>query len=95
MHARVSYYDIGDADTAVKGFESQVDTVTQIEGNKGLMFFVDRSGGKAITIVFYDTEERLQETMEQANRIRQQAADAAGASVRGVEHYEVALDTRR
>jgi heme-degrading monooxygenase HmoA len=94
MHARVSFYDIGDADTAVKGFESAVDTVKQVEGNQGLMLLVDRTGGKAITVVFYDTEEHLEASVEQANTIRQRAADAAGGSVRGVEHYEVALDSR-
>jgi hypothetical protein len=84
---------LGDADTALKGFESRVDTVTQIEGNKGLMFLADRSGGKTTCSM---TRKRACRTLrEQANTIREQAADAAGASIRGVEHYEVALDTRR
>jgi heme-degrading monooxygenase HmoA len=95
MHARVSFYDVGDADAAVKGFETAVDTVKEMEGNQGLMLLVDRGGGKAITITFWDTEERLRSTTERANTVRQQAADAAGASIRGVEQYEVALEVGR
>jgi heme-degrading monooxygenase HmoA len=95
MHARVSFYDVGDADAAVKGFESAVDKVKEMEGNQGLMLLIDRDGGKAITITLWDTEERLRSTTEQANTVRQQAADAAGASIREVEQYEVALELGR
>ncbi len=95
MHARVSFYDVGDADMAVKGFESAVDTVKQMEGNQGLMLLVDRNSGKAITITFWDTEERVRATTEQADTVRQQAADAAGATIQGVEAYEVALEVGR
>jgi hypothetical protein len=95
MHARVSFYDVGDPDTAVKGFQTAVDTVTEMDGNQGITLLVDRQNGKAITIVYWGTQEQLESTTERANTIRQQAAEAAGATVRGVEHYEVAFEAGR
>jgi hypothetical protein len=95
MHARVSFYDVGDPDTAVKGFQGAIDTVTQMDGNQGITLLVDRDNGKAITIVYWNSQERLEATTEQANAIREQAASAAGATVRGVEHYEVAFESGR
>jgi hypothetical protein len=95
MHARVSFYDVGDADTAVKGFQPIAGEVTQLEGNRGISFLIDRDGGKAITIVYYDTREQMEATVERANDMRQRAAKAGGATVRAVEHYEVAFEEGR
>ena len=95
MHARVSFYEGGagmDVDSAVQAFRDAVDSVQQMDGNKGATLLVDRSSGKAITITFWDTEEQLQASMAAANKVRQEAAAAGGLSIQGVEHYEVAMD---
>jgi heme-degrading monooxygenase HmoA len=98
MHARVSFYEGAsgeDAGAAVKSFEDVLDPLRQMEGNQGATLLVDRDSGKAITITYWDTEEHLQSSVEQANQLRQRAAGTAGLSIQGVEHYEVALEAGR
>lgn len=97
MHARVSFYEVasgGDAAAAVKGFEDAMEPVRQMEGNQGAALLVDRNSGKAITITYWDTEDHLQSSAEQANKLRQEASDTGGLTIRGVESYEVALESR-
>lgn len=97
MHARVSFYEVasgGDAAAAVKGFEDAMEPVRQMEGNQGVELLVDRNSGKAITITYWDTEDHLQSSAEQANKLRQEASDTGGLTIRGVESYEVALESR-
>ena len=98
MHARVSFYELaagGDADAAVKGFEDALDPLRQMEGNQGAELLVDRDSGKAITITYWDTEEHLRSSGEQATKLRQQVADTGGLSIMGIENYEVALEAGR
>jgi heme-degrading monooxygenase HmoA len=96
MHARVSFYEqAGDVDAALQTFQTAVGAVQDLEGNQGATLLVDRNSAKAITITYWDTEEHLQASVEAANRLRQQAADASGLSIRSVEHYEVALEVGR
>jgi heme-degrading monooxygenase HmoA len=72
-----------------------MDPVLQMEGNQGATLLVDRDSGKAITITYWDTEEHLRSSAEQANKLRQEAADTGGLSIRGVESYEVAMEAGR
>jgi heme-degrading monooxygenase HmoA len=97
MHARVSFYEVasgGDVAAAVKGFEDAMEPVRQMEGNQGVALLVDRNSGKAITITYWDSEDHLQSSAEQANKLRQEASDTGGLTIQGVESYEVALESR-
>ncbi len=100
MHARVSFYQLGeggDMEAATKAFDDTIETETvqRMQGNQGLMLLLDRDNGKAISITFWDGEDSLQSTSEQANAVRKQAADAGGLSIEGVESYEVLRDVGR
>jgi heme-degrading monooxygenase HmoA len=97
MHARVSFYDVtgGQADDVVTAFQSAQNDVEQMQGNQGGMLLVDREGKKAITITFWDSEDDLRATAEQANQVRQQAADSAAMSIVSVEAFEVAMEFGR
>jgi heme-degrading monooxygenase HmoA len=98
MHARVSFYEGvpgGDTDTAVKGFEDALGQLQEMEGHRRATLLVDRDNGKAITITYWETEEDMQASVEQTNRLRQQAADTGGLSISGVENYEVAIESGR
>jgi heme-degrading monooxygenase HmoA len=98
MHARVSFYEVasgGDAAVAVKGFEDAMAPLQQMKGHQGATLLVDRDNGKAITITYWDTEENLRSSAEQANKLRQEASDTGGLSIKGVESYEVALESGR
>ena len=94
MHARVSYYDMSSSsrDDAVRAFEGARTAVEEMRGNQGGMLLVDPDSGKAITITLWESEEALQESTEQANQARQQAAGGAGMTISGVEWYEVAME---
>jgi heme-degrading monooxygenase HmoA len=98
MHARVSFYEVasgGDAAAAVKGFEDAMAPLQQMKGHQGATLLVDRDNGKAITITYWDTEENLRSSAEQANKLRQEASETGGLSIKGVESYEVALESGR
>jgi heme-degrading monooxygenase HmoA len=93
MHARVSFYDASTegVDAGIEQFRDVQANVQQMQGNQGGMLLVDREGGKAITITFWDSADDLEASSEQANQLRQQVANAAGLSIRSVEGYEVAV----
>ena len=98
MHARVSFYEVasgGDAAAAVKVFEDTMAPLQQMKGHQGATLLVDRDNGRAITITYWDTEENLRSSAEQANKLRQEASDTGGLSITGVESYEVALESGR
>ncbi len=98
MHARVSFYGLApgaDPEGAAKGFENSADAVQQMEGNQGLMLLVDREGGTALSLTFWDTEDHLRASAAQAGQLRQQAAEAAQVSIEDVKNFEVALDRGR
>jgi heme-degrading monooxygenase HmoA len=98
MHARVSFYQLAegaDPRTAVEAFRDSIDAVQQMDGQQGLMLLSDRDSGKMITITFWETEEHLRSTAEQANTVRQQASATGSLSIEGVESYEVAMEIGR
>jgi heme-degrading monooxygenase HmoA len=97
MHARVSFYDLGSAsrDDAVGAFEETRSAIEQMQGNQGALLLVSPKHGKALSITFWESEEALQATNQQAGQARQQAASSAGMTITGVEAYEVALEFGR
>lgn len=97
MHARVSFYELGQAsrDDVVRGFESVRGVVEQMQGNQGGMVLVNPHGGKAMTITLWESEDALRATEHLANQARQESASAAGLTISGVEAYEVVTDFRR
>jgi hypothetical protein len=58
------------------------------------MLLVDRQSGKAMTITFWESEQARERSVEQANQLRDQAVSEAGLTVRSVENYEIAFDSR-
>jgi heme-degrading monooxygenase HmoA len=84
MHARVSFYDASpdNVDAGIEQFSGVQASVQQMQGNQGGMLLIDREGGKAITITFWDSADDLQATSEQADQLRQQVASTAGLTIR-------------
>lgn len=97
MYARVSFYDMGAAsrDDAVSAFEGSRGAIHQMQGNQGAMLLVSPEGDKAITITLWESEQALRASEEQANQVRQEAAETGALTIRGVEPYEVALEFGR
>jgi len=87
VFARVSTYSGAPdrVDESIReGREQIVPAVRQIPGCKGLLYLVDRSTGKAMSVTLWENEEAMRASEEAANQIR-------GESVQ-VDRFEVAID---
>ena len=65
--------------------------VRQLSGFKGVVSLVDRERGRTKLITLWESDEALHASEEQANHLRQRAAEGAASRIVGVERYEVAL----
>lgn len=63
----------------------------QLGGFKGIVSLTDRGRGQTKLISLWESDEALRASEEQANELRQQAAEGAASRVVAVERYEVAL----
>jgi heme-degrading monooxygenase HmoA len=71
------------AETTVRGF------VEGLPGNSGVMFFVDRSSGTALTLTLWATEEAAQATDRFADQSRASTIAASGVELVRTGQYEV------
>jgi len=72
----------------------QADTVPQVrdlQGNVGVIGLADRASGRFIVITLWESADALRQTEQQANRLREQAAESGGQKIGDVDHYEVAV----
>ena len=60
-------------------------------GFKGIIALTDRHSGKLLGITFWESEEAMRATEEEASRLREESAEVGGGTVAGVERYEVGL----
>ena len=65
--------------------------VRHIDGFKGVVSLVDRERGRTRLITLWESDEALHASAEQANQLRERAAEGAASRISGVERYEVAL----
>ena len=91
MHARVSTYE-GDVDHLIEGFECQADLVRGLDGFAHAYLLVDRAGARAMIVALWDSAEALDATASRAAHLREEASEAAAATVGSVDSYEVAFD---
>jgi heme-degrading monooxygenase HmoA len=91
VHARVSTYE-GDVDRLIEGFERQVDLVRGLEGFAHAYLLVDRAGGRAMIVALWDSAEALDATASRAAHLREEASEAAAATVGSADSYEVAFE---
>jgi heme-degrading monooxygenase HmoA len=98
MHARVSTYQgqpnltqeqIDEAERYDR--ENILPAARQIDGFKGGIGLLDRQSGKALSITLWESEQAMLASEEEANRLRQESAEAASETVENVERYEVSL----
>jgi heme-degrading monooxygenase HmoA len=92
--ARVSSLE-GSPD-AIDESVSKVDSETlpqvrQVEGNVGVIGLAERRSGRFTVITLWDSPETLRASEQQADRIREQAAERGGQRIGNVERYEVAV----
>jgi heme-degrading monooxygenase HmoA len=88
--ARVSLLE-GPADRAEEGAEDVLPQVRQLDGFKGLVGLVDRDRGRTKLITLWESSDALRASEEQANQLRQRAAEGSSARIVDVKRFEVAL----
>ncbi len=65
--------------------------VREVDGFKGVVSLVDRERGRTKLITLWENSEKLRASEEQANQLRERAAEGAASRIVGVERYEVAV----
>jgi heme-degrading monooxygenase HmoA len=90
VFARVSTYS-GDADRLLEGFSAVSEPLEAIDGFSHAYFMVDRENGKGISITIWDSEEALLASVAKADELRRRGAEAGGAQIESVQHYEIGL----
>ena len=92
MHARMSILE-GLTDQVDEGLrhvrEQVLPLLQQQDGFTGFVALSDRQSGKVIGISFWESEQAMQASEEVGDRTRSESAEAGGATVAGVERYEV------
>src|ERR671914_434968 len=63
--------------------------VRQLDGIEGAYYFVDRKGGKVITITLWESEEAVQRSLEVLAPLRAELSEAFAADRVDTEYYEV------
>jgi heme-degrading monooxygenase HmoA len=94
MFARMSTLE-GPPDQVDEGLryvrEQVLPLMQQQDGFKGFIVLGDRQSGKVIGVSFWESEQAMQASEEVGDRTRSESAEAVGATVAGVERYEVGL----
>ncbi|HEX2109552.1 MAG TPA: hypothetical protein VHF70_09795 [Rubrobacteraceae bacterium] len=94
MFARVSRFEGSPErmDEALRHVREQVlPQLQRQDGSKGLIALGDRQSGTVLGVTLWESEEAMQASEEEANRLREDSAEAADQTVANVERYEVAL----
>src|SRR5918997_5966322 len=94
MYARVTTLEgppdkIDDATRHVR--EQTLPQLQQMDGFEGFVTLVDRQSGKQLAVALWESEEALRATEDAVSSMRSGVAEAASATVAGVERYEVAV----
>jgi heme-degrading monooxygenase HmoA len=80
-----------DVETGVQQYREALSRFRQIPGNQGAFLLIDRRAGKGIGVTLWESEQAMTDSREQADQLRQQAAEQAGGRIESVEEYEVAV----
>ena len=66
----------------------------RLRGWKGVLSLVDRNSGRTKIITFWESDDALRASEEEATKLRKESADAAGETIGAVDRYEIALAER-
>ena len=96
MYARMSIFEgATDPDRMDEGLrhvrEQTLPQLRQQDGFKGLIALGDRQTGKSVGITLWVDEAAMRASEEEANRMREESAEAADDTIANVERYEVAI----
>jgi heme-degrading monooxygenase HmoA len=86
--ARLSILE-GSADRLDASMDEVLPQLRRVDGFKGALGLADRDRGRMKVVTLWDTFEALRESEEQANELRQRAAEGASARIADVKRFEV------
>jgi heme-degrading monooxygenase HmoA len=82
----------GDIDESVDKARSEtLPKVRELKGNVGVIALADRKRGRVTFITLWESADALRESEQQANKLREQAAERGGQRIADVDNYEVAV----
>ncbi len=79
------------AEAAVEQYRQGLERFRQIPGNRGAFLLIDRGSSRGIGVTLWESEQAMIDSREQANQLREQAAQQAQGEIVSVEEYEVAV----
>ena len=79
------------ADAGIQQYRDALSRFREIPGNKGALLLIDRNSGRGIGVTLWESEQAMTESREQADQLRQRAAQQAQGQIVSVDEYEVAV----
>jgi hypothetical protein len=76
---------------ALQGFAGVTEPLEAIDGFSHAYFMVNRETGKGMSITIWDSDEALNASVARADALREKGAEAGGAEIDSVEHYEIGM----
>ena len=71
--------------------EQTLPQLQKMDGFRGFVALGDRNSGRLVGVTFWEDEEALRATEQEASGVRSGAAEAADGTVASVEQYEVVV----
>ena len=93
MHARATTVRVGQeaSDAAVDQYREALAAFRSMDGNRGAFLLVDQTAGRGVGVTLWESEEAMAKSREQAEQLRQRAAEQAQGEIESVVEYEVAV----
>ena len=79
------------ADAGVQQFQEALSRFRAIPGNQGAFLLFDRESGKGMGVTLWESEQAMVESQQQAQQLREQAAEQARGQIESVDEYEVVV----
>src|SRR6266550_2213744 len=81
-----------DVDESVSRMQDEtLPKVRELDGSVGVIGLANRTSGRVTVITLWESADALRQSEQQADRLREQAAQSGGQSIAGVDRYEVAV----
>jgi hypothetical protein len=77
-----------------KSNEQILPRVRELTGYRGATGLIDRSNGRTLLVTFWESEEAMRSSEQQADRLRSESAEAGGGKITAVERYQVMFAER-
>ena len=71
--------------------EETLPKVRELQGNVGAIGLADRKSGRSMVITLWESADALRDTEQQADKLREQAAQSGHQRIGNVDRYEVAV----